>query len=1028
MGLMGSKAVISRLDQKTTNTLYSHFARELASAGFSGDIELGYADRTVLATDNSIYQVLPEGVLYPRSTEDISKILTLANKPDFHQIVVSPRGGGTGTNGQSLTSGFMVDTSRYMNRVLEINTRERWARVQSGAIKDYLNELAAKEGLFFAPELSTSNRATVGGMVNTDASGQGSVVYGKTRHHVLELTSVLADGTVWNSSPVDNDQLEQLCQRQDRIGEIYNTLKKTHSEHHQRVSEVFPHLNRNLTGYDLANIVNKDQQHDLNAILCGSEGTLAIISEIKVNLLPIPKQSALVLVFYKSFQDSLQDAQALMAAEPGSIETIDSRVLGLAKSDSVWESVKDFFPKQSDDIDGINFVEFTGDDEAEIQQGIDRLKTELEKPVSIWRAGHSVVMGTGNVKKIWNMRKQAVGLLGNMKGDARPIPFVEDVAVPPENLAEFIKAFRALLDSHHLTYGMFGHVDAGVLHVRPAIDMKDPEQEKLVRLISDDVAALARSHGGVLWGEHGKGVRSEYAPDFFADLYPVLQEIKGVFDPYNQLNPGKIATPATLPEPVQLLKIDEVPTRGQQDREIERNAFEAFTSSLYCNGNGACFNYNPNSAMCPTWKATYDRIQSPKGRSGLVREWLRLQTAAGADIAGESHKIRQAGPLYNGGQKLINLVNKWRGEEDFSHQVYGALDNCMSCKSCAGQCPIQVNVPDLRSRYFELYHGRYPRPVKHHVAGLLEPMLPVLAKFKPAYNLVMGWSVANTLAGKTVGLQDIPAITSSSPTSDCCRAGAAIANRTLLDAIPDSERNKTVIIIQDAFTSFFETPLLTDLVELLIRLGYRPLIAPYKPNGKVLHVYGFLGRFEKIARTNGEELKELADSGISLVGIDAAVTLTYRDEYKEVMGEDSPEVLLLSEWFAQQSKTLRQLQMNLSDTAEEEFVLLGHCTETSNVPAAPAQWQQLYQDLGLKLTYKATGCCGMAGIYGHETRNQETSRKLYDMSWKDVVQNPENSGRLVATGYSCRSQVKRYGDGKIPHPVQTLLQVMKQKA
>lgn len=1017
--------MISRLDQKTTNTLHSHFAHELASAGFIGDIELGYAERTVLATDNSIYQVLPEGALYPRSTEDISKILTLASKPEFQSIVVSPRGGGTGTNGQSLTSGFMIDTSRYMNRVLEINTKEHWARVQSGTVKDYLNELAAKEGLFFSPELSTSNRATIGGMVNTDASGQGSVVYGKTRHHILELTSVLADGTVWSSSPVDNDQLEQLCQRQDRIGKIYNTLKKIHSQHQQRISEVFPRLNRNLTGYDLANLVNKDNQLDLNAILCGSEGTLAIISEIKVNLLPIPKQSALVLVLYKNFQDSLQDAPALMAAKPSSIETIDSRVFRLAKSDNVWERVKDFFPKQSDDIDGINFVEFTGEDEAKIQQDIDRLKEELEKPVTISRAGHNVLMGNSNVKKIWNMRKQAVGLLGNMKGCVRPIPFIEDVAVPPENLADFIKAFRALLDNHHLSYGMFGHVDVGVLHVRPAIDMKDPEQEKLVRLISDEVVALARSYGGVLWGEHGKGVRSEYAPDFFADLYPVLQEIKGVFDPYNQLNPGKIATPATLKEPVQLLKIDEVPTRGQQDREIERRAFDVFTRGLYCNGNGACFNYNPNSAMCPTWKASHDRIQSPKGRSALVREWLRLQTAAGTDIADENHKIRQAGPFYNGGQKLINLVKQWRGEEDFSHQVYDALDNCMSCKSCAGQCPIQVNIPDLRSRYFELYHGRYPRPVKHHVAGLLESALPVLAKFKPAYNLIMGWSVANTVTSKTIGLQDIPAITSSSPVNDCCHAGAAIANPTLLDAIPDRERNKTVIIIQDAFTSFFETSLLTDLVELLIRLGYRPLIAPYKPNGKVLHVYGFLGRFERIAKTNGVELKTLADSGISLMGIDAAVTLTYRDEYKTVMGEDSPKVLLLSEWFAQQSEALRQLRMDLSRTAEEEFILLGHCTEISNVPSAPAQWQQLYHDLGLKLTYMATGCCGMAGIYGHETRNQEISRKLYDMSWKEVVQNQGNSGRLVATGYSCRSQVKRYGDGKIPHPVQALLRVMK---
>ena len=1019
--------MISRLEPQTTNALYRLFANELAAAGFAGDIELDYATRTVLATDNSIYQVLPEGVLYPRSTDDISKLLTLAHKPDFRQVVVSPRGGGTGTNGQSLTSGLLIDTSRHMNGILEINAKERWARVQSGVVKDHLNDLTAQEGLFFAPELSTSNRATIGGMVNTDASGQGSVVYGKTRHHVLELTAVLADGTVLTSAPVDNQQLAELCQRQDRVGTIYHTLEQIHRQYKQRVSEIFPKLNRNLTGYDLANIVNKDHQHDLNAILCGSEGTLAIISEIKVNLLPIPQESALVLVFYPGFQDSLQDSQALMAAAPDSIETIDSRVLGLARADHVWESVKEFFPpgcEQRGDIDGINFVEFTGADKDEVQQGIIRLHNELAKPTNITRSGSRVVESSVNVKKIWHMRKQAVGLLGNMSGEARPIPFVEDAAVPPEHLAEFIHEFRALLDKHKLSYGMYGHVDAGVLHVRPAIDMKDPTQEKLIRLISDQVATLANRYGGVLWGEHGKGFRSEYAPGFFADLYPVLQEIKSVFDPYNQLNPGKIATPTNAP--VQLLKIDEVPTRGQHDRDIGQSTFAAFTRGLYCNGNGACFNYHPNSAMCPTWKATSERIQSPKGRSALVREWLRLQAAAGVDIAEQRATINNARPWHNMRQKLINLVNKWRGEDDFSHQVYGALDSCMSCKSCAGQCPVQVNVPDLRSRFFELYHSRYPRPVKHHIAALLEPMLPHLAPLRIIYNRVTGWAISNRIMSKTLGLQDIPAITSTQPLKDCCRIGASVASQPLLNAIPDNQRDKTVIIIQDAFTSFFDTPLLTDLVELLIRLGYRPLVAPYHPNGKVLHVYGFRQRFAKVASINNRALKQLAGSGVALVGLDAAVTLTYRDEYQELPDTEAPHVLLLSEWFASQSEALRQQSINLAARHDKPFILLGHCTEVTNVPAAPAQWQQLFDDLGLTLVYQPSGCCGMAGIYGHETRNQQTARRLYDLSWKEVVQNPANLGRLVATGYSCRSQVKRYGDGPILHPVQVILRLLKE--
>ncbi|WP_330924461.1 FAD-binding and (Fe-S)-binding domain-containing protein [Candidatus Sororendozoicomonas aggregata] len=1013
--------MISRLDKTITTSLYCEFATALGNAGFSGDIDLGYADRVVLATDNSIYQVLPEGVLYPRSTADLSTLMTLMAKPAFHSVVISPRGGGTGTNGQSLTPGFMMDTSRYMNQVLEINVKERWARVQAGVVKDQLNELAAKEGLFFAPELSTSNRATVGGMVNTDASGQGSVVYGKTRHHVLELTSVLSDGSVWVSGPLADNELASICQRKDTVGNVHRVVNDSDKQHHETVKNIFPKLNRNLTGYDLANIRNKASQFDLNAILCGSEGTLALISEIKINLLPIPEQSALVVVFYDSFQASLKDAQVLMSAKPDSIETIDSKVLNLAKNDTgLWATVKEFFPENSNGIDGINFVEFTGDDDA-INHGISRLITVLEKSPSAERLDHATVMGAANVKKIWAMRKQSVALLGNMSGDARPIPFVEDVAVPPENLAAFIQQFRELLDKHQLRYGMFGHVDAGVLHVRPAIDMKDPQQAVLVRAISDEVAHLAQRHGGVLWGEHGKGIRSEYAPAFFAELYPVLQQIKAAFDPRNQLNPGKIATPAQA-EQQELLKIDGVPTRGERDRLIERDAFEVFSKGMYCNGNGACFNYQADSAMCPTWKATLDRVQSPKGRSTLVRDWLRLQSIAGTRIDKTIEEIRAPSSVLsvikNAVKKMNNQRAKWRGEEDFSHDVYKALDSCMSCKSCAGQCPIQVNVPDIRSRFFELYHSRYPRPIKHYVAATLERALPVLARVKSLYNLMVQLPWVDAVIARTMGLTALPVITSASPIKDICRSGAAIASPSLLKCIPDSEKSKTVIIVQDAFTSFFDTPLLTDLTELLIRLGYRPLIAPFNPNGKVLHVYGFHKGFHRVARSNATELNALANSGVPLVGIDAAVTLTYRDEYHEVPGCKVPTVQLLSEWFASEASRIKRLNLTLTGS----YTLLGHCTEVTNTPASVKQWQTVFAACGLSLKYQPTGCCGMSGIYGHEAPNQQTSRKLYDMSWKAVVENPENTGMLVATGYSCRSQVKRFSNQRLKHPLQALLE------
>lgn len=316
--------MIPRIDQTSpVQTLYLHFINALREQGFSGDLNPDYANRTVLATDNSIYQVLPQGVLYPRDTADLVKIARLSQQPKFQAIVLSPRGGGTGTNGQSLTDGLVVDTSKYMNQILEINAEERWVRVQCGVVKDQLNAAIKPHGLFFAPELSTSNRATIGGMINTDASGQGSCRYGKTRDHVLELKTVLLDGTEWTSAAIDETELEELWKRDDRVGEVHRIVDAIQREHHALIDAKFPKLNRCLTGYDLAHIRDEQGRFNLNNILCGSEGTLGFITEAKINLLPIPKYSALINVNYRDFNVALRDAAQLMTAEPTSIETVD---------------------------------------------------------------------------------------------------------------------------------------------------------------------------------------------------------------------------------------------------------------------------------------------------------------------------------------------------------------------------------------------------------------------------------------------------------------------------------------------------------------------------------------------------------------------------------------------------------------------------------------------------------------------------------------------------------------------------------
>ena len=997
---------------RTTSPLqsqYLEFINALKAEGFSGELNPDYANRTVLSTDNSIYQVLPQGVVYPKHSEDLLLITALAAKPRFRQIVLSPRGGGTGTNGQSLTDGLVVDTSRHMNQILEINVKERWVRVQAGVVKDQLNAALTPHGLFFAPELSTSNRATIGGMINTDASGQGSCEYGKTRDHVLALESIWLDGSQWGSTPLGEYDLEAVCERQDRIGEAHRVLRDIAKHYHEDIKAKFPPLNRCLTGYDLAHIYNTNRQLDLNSILCGAEGTLAFITEAKLNLLPIPKHTALVTVLYQNFDAALRDATELLKAKPTSIETIDSRVFALAKNDIIWHSVSDFFPPVDDQIAGINLVEYTAETEADLNEKIAQLTQVLERAKGQGRknCGFSVVNGHANVNKIWAMRKKSVGLLGNVDGEARPIPFVEDTCVPPEHLADFIGEFRALLDSHKLQYGMFGHVDAGVLHVRPIIDMKDPEQIKTIRQITDRVVGLVQKYNGLLWGEHGKGLRSEYAPDFFGDLYPQLQRIKGVFDPHNQLNPGKIATPSA---DIALTKIDEPTTRGDQDRKIPVQVWQGYNEGMHCNGNGACYNWNPNDAMCPSWKVTRERVQSPKGRASLIREWLKQLSERDADPIQIAAASRKKGFIASLPARLKNSFSK---DYDFSHEVMDSMSGCLACKSCVGQCPVKVDVPEFRSKFLELYHTRYLRPLKDYFIGGLEFMMPAMAKLPWLYNSLMKFAPIKYLLKHVAGMVDSPLLTGASIEKALAEMGILWATPENLLCLSEQEKSKTVAIVQDAFVSFFETQVLLDHLELLRDLGYTPMLVPFMPNGKPLHVHGFRASFEQAAQKNSIMLNVLKAAGVPLVGLEPSMTLAYRAEYVKVMGTNAPEVELIQEWLA-------KAQWEKTTDSPKHFKLLAHCTEKTNAAASIKDWQTIFTRAGHSLSIIEVGCCGMSGTYGHETRNRENSAKLFDLSWRQPV-SENNPELLLATGFSCRSQTKRLAEIKLQHPTQALL-------
>ena len=1010
--------MIPRIHQtSSTQSLYLQFLEALKRTDFEGDIAPDYASRTVLATDNSIYQVLPQGVVYPKSIDDLTRIAELAHQPQYHVVVLSPRGGGTGTNGQSLTDGIVVDMSRHMNNILEINAEEGWARVQSGVVKDQLNAAIKPYGLFFAPELSTSNRATIGGMINTDASGQGSCRYGKTRDHVLELTTVLLDGGVIVSHAINDDELALKSEEQNISGLAHRLINNIQQEHKALIAEKFPPLNRCLTGYDLAHIRDENNQFNLNNILCGSEGTLGFIAEAKINLLKIPNFTALVIVNYDSFDSALRDAPRLMKAGPTSIETIDSRVLELAMNDIVWQEVAEYFPAENiEQIKGMNLVEYTAETKEELSAGLSQLIDVLKSTdAATGCVGHGLAMGDDAVKKIWGMRKKAVGLLGNAKGEARPIPFVEDTAVPPENLADFIAEFRAILDSHNLSYGMFGHVDAGVLHVRPAIDMKEPSALKMVRTITDEVTALTQKYNGLLWGEHGKGVRSEYAPEFFGELFPQLQRIKGAFDPHNQLNPGKIATPIDTGT---LLKIDEVPTRGQNDQKIPVQLWQGFSEAVYCNGNGACFNWNTADAMCPSYKATRNRVHSPKGRASLIREWIKQLGEYDFDVTkftGKYDNFPKAESFLQRRKNSKNAVQQY----DFSHEVMDSMSQCLACKSCVGQCPIKVDVPEFRSKFLALYHTRYARPLKDYFVANLERFVPMAAPFAAIANTVQSLAPVKRFLKNTVGFVDSPKLSRINFNKQLKRWGVSYATSDVLKRLNDEQKANSVIIVQDAFTRYFDAQVVLDAIELLMKLGFKPLVAPFSANGKPLHVHGFLAEFKQQAEQTASQLNTLARSDIPLVGIDPAMTLAYRAEYVKALGEENaPKVLLIQEWLSAHLDALANKQNLFKEGA---FKLLGHCTEKTNAPASTSQWQKIFTVLGQTLTVEAVGCCGMAGTYGHETKNRETSAEIFDLSWRAPTTHEENAGKLIATGYSCRSQTLREAGVSLSHPLQALL-------
>lgn len=1023
------------------------YLEALRLSGFQGEAVQDLSRRLVGATDNSVYQLLPEAILYPRDTQDVQRALRLLGQDEHRRAQIAPRGGGTGTNGQSLTHGISLDLSRYFSEVIELNLDEKWAWVEAGVVLDQLNDQLRPSGLFFAPNLSPSNRATIGGMINTDAAGKGSRIYGKTSDHILQLKVTLVGGEEVVIRPQSGAEVRSAARRAPESFEarIALPLLELATRERETIEDVFPTLSRFMTGYNLKHLYDESRDLlDLTRLIAGSEGTLGVVTSAQIRLTELPKARRLILLRYRSFFDALGSAQLLLARNPSAIETIDENILTLARADASYHELRHLIEDGEHDpaeIKAINLVEFEGRDLAEVASLTERCVQALAPHYGSENApiGHLIAESEQDQALMWGLRKRGVGLLAARPGKRKPIAFVEDTVVPPERLSEYIREFTALLDAEGVEYGLFGHVDVGCLHVRPALNLRDPDDEARFIRISDQVAQLVKSYGGLIWGEHGKGIRSAYSPDFFGPLYPALQEVKAIFDGHNQLNPGKVATPAGSHDALLALAS---PLRAHEDRKISQSTLSAFEATVNCNGNGQCFDYHPDHLMCPSARVTRDRLHSPKGRAGVMRAWLCALSEQGHELTSEEldlSKLQPARGLSRVGRSLIEPLRSigrlWRARrraDDLSQQVYEAMHGCLSCKACASACPVRVDIPQQKARFLQVFYQRYPRPLRDYLVSSLEQLASWGSHGAWLWNgaLKIGW--IRSINQRWLGLVDPPMLSERSALKRLRDLGVEPVTEAQIESLSSEDRARAVIVVPDAFNTFFDAQTLIDTFQVIEALGALPLLAPFSPNGKGAHVKGRLVTFKRQARAHLRSLTPLARSGLPMVCVDPAVALTYRDEYLEAFGRDETlQVQLMQEWLITWLRS-RDHATNLI-TQERELELFAHCTERSLAPDATQSWIEVFKQLGLTLKSRSVGCCGMCGVYGHEREHVELSKALFDLSWAPALTEARESGvevleggrRSLVTGYSCRTQVKRcLPDVQPLHPLSLLAELM----
>lgn len=970
-------------------------ALQQLAATMEGDLYFDTVMRTLYATDASAYREMPLAVAIPKSVTDLKRLIAFANS---NRTSLIPRTAGTSLAGQVVGNGIVVDVSKCFTNIIELNKEEKWVRVQPGVIRDELNMFLKPYGLFFGPETSTANRAMMGGMVGNNSCGSNSVVYRSTREHLLEVKALLSNGSEAIFNAVSLDAFHQKCEGTELEASLYKNIRRQLSNYDSQLAirKEFPKksVERRNTGYaidlllETAPFTAGGPDFNFCTLIAGSEGTLAFITEIKLNVVPLPpKETGLLCVHFNSIDESLRANLIALQFDVSACELIDHYILECTKNNI--EQQKNRFFVQGDP-GAILVIEFSRVTKEEVSEAA----KACEEAMRAGGLGYHYPLLTGDdTKKIWTLRKAGLGLLGNLPGDEKAVPVIEDTAVDVNDLPAYIREFNLILKKYNLFSVHYAHAGSGELHLRPIINLKTAEGNILFRKIAEEIATLVKKYQGSLSGEHGDGrLRGEFIPQMIgAGNYALLKEIKNDWDPQHIFNPGKITDTPPMNtmlryEPGQQTPAFETIFRFQ-NQDILQHAEQ-------CNGSGDCRKTQlAGGTMCPSYMATRNEKDTTRARANILREFLT-----------HSDKINR-----------------------FDHkEIYEVMDLCLSCKGCKSECPSNVDVAKLKAEFLQHYYDAHGVPFRSKLIAGFSKSARIGALWPAAYNFFVSNKITGSFIKKMAGF----AVERSMPELYKTTLAKWMRNRRTDKSNSGNRKERKVYLFCDEFTNYNDSAIGITAVKLMERLGYEVIIPDHIESGRAWLSKGLLREAQKIANKNISLLSPVISADTPLIGIEPSAILTFRDEYIDLASDEqlgaakvlSKNVFTIDEFIA--AEIARGVISKSLFTKEKKHIKLhGHCQQKAISSVGPTVSILSFPE-NYSVSTIPSGCCGMAGSFGYEKEHYDLSMKIGELVLFPAVRNLRDDIIIAAPGTSCRHQVKDGTGKKARHPVEILYEAL----